>query len=476
MKPSTLYLHLQKQLKWGTESSEPLLNRLLRIANDYLRSPVGFIYVYDSEAESLIFHLGYNCHLEDVELSVLSLSGSASGQVVREQRTTDFPHIQTEGTYLCKDFARRHSLQRYFATPLLDSHYQVIGVLGLHPPSNLTITRRQKEHLVSVSRIMALALEALRAKEREAQVLHLSKLGNMLTTRGNLRTINMALDQVRESVGAEQVFYFESSSLEVEHVAKSPTAVPISRDQLWQLAQRSLETKLPTFEALDGIRVSPAMQVFLTACPVQVHSKPRGFLVFVNTFQGLRLPSIPSLSKDRGLIELVASLFEIFLENLLYLASFQEEEERRHALTLSLSHEFIIPVTGIAARVDKLKKKCAPFFDDKNRSSPPFVYFDDISHALEDLQELTTGILSLTEEACNFRPSHLYGPIILRVVDLLKHQAQRKKIEIVFDAQEFLDSFPKIFIDKTLITHVFYNVVKNAVKYSYRGTPIKLRA
>jgi signal transduction histidine kinase len=481
----TSQLNLSRLLISSLSSShepETLLRQLLRDTNEFLHSPVGFIYLLDADAQALTFQLGYNCELQDVEHSVLSVAQSASGEVISKKEPIEFDDIQQpQMAYLCKEFARRHNLTRYLAAPLMDSHFQVSGVLGLHPRLGRNMRSVERKELIGAARVIALAMEASRTREREQQVRRLAKLGNVLTASGNLRTILIALEQVRESVSVQAVYFFEEGRLETDFSATAASFPELSSLQVRRLAQRHFDTKLPVIKKIHrrqshaSTRESSLLEVFVIASTVGSSSKPRGYLVFVDTFDSISTPRMPALSKDTKLIEIVSHLFGIFLENLEYLESLRAEENRREALTLSLAHEFLIPITGLTSRITKLKEVCLPQFALRDRAQPPAVYFDDINGALEDLRELTTGILSLTEQQCNYQPTFLYK-VLLQVYDMLKEQAFRRRLEIEFKRQEFLASIPQLSVDRALVTHVIYNVLKNAIKYSFRRTCIRIRA
>jgi signal transduction histidine kinase len=466
----------------SSEDPEALLGRLMHDTNAYVGSHVGFIYLLDSEARSLTFQLGYNCDLQDVEHSVLSVEQSASGTVISRKEVVEFDDIQEpKQPYLCKEFARRNHLTSYLAAPLMDSHYQVMGVLGLHPNLGRSLRTSEREEVVGAARVIALAMEASRTREREQQVRRLARLGNMLTAGGDLRTVFIALEQIRTSVSVEAVYFFAADRPETEFIARGDSFPEIGSIHVRRLAQKYLDTHLPVIRQLPGKAPSSssdyrsAVQVFVIASSVRCNDEVKGLLVFVDTFKPLPTRRMPALSKDGELIEVVSYLFGIFLENLDYLQSLHIEEQRREALTLSLAHEFLIPITGLASRIDRLKEVCLPHFPIRERSQPPALYFDDVSGALEDLRELTTGILSLTERQCSFKPVYLFK-ILVQVYDILKDQASRRHLTVHFSKQEFLSCVPQLQLDRALITHVFYNVLKNAIKYSFKRTPIEVKA
>ena len=91
----------------------------------------------------------------------------------------------------------------------------------------------------------------------------------------------------------------------------------------------------------------------------------------------------------------------------------------------------------------------------------------NLLHLLVDM--LATG--AEEEITYDFERDSMLSSLLARIVALVRPAAMNKNIQVFY---ERFDDLPKLYIDRRRIEIAFYNVLINAIKYSYKDTAIKI--
>jgi len=108
--------------------------------------------------------------------------------------------------------------------------------------------------------------------------------------------------------------------------------------------------------------------------------------------------------------------------------------------------------------------------------------YDKVKYEIEDLYNTSLRLLSVVDQAgqvvgAGFTPrkrkTTLEGDIMARLKAMLYDQAKQKEITIHFEG---FGDMPPVVVDPNLFEQVMFNLLVNAIKYSYRQTDIEIVA
>jgi two-component system sensor histidine kinase KdpD len=148
----------------------------------------------------------------------------------------------------------------------------------------------------------------------------------------------------------------------------------------------------------------------------------------------------------------------------------EESDRMKSALLSSVSHELRTPLVTIKAAVTSLRSGEVKW-DSEAR--------DDLLAALDEeadrLNSLVGDLLNMSRiEAGALKLQNQWNvlaDIVDAVVARLKSRTMGHLLEV-----DISEDLPLVWVDQTLIQHVFANLIDNSVKYSPPGTPITMRA
>ncbi len=157
------------------------------------------------------------------------------------------------------------------------------------------------------------------------------------------------------------------------------------------------------------------------------------------------------------------------------LTRIEESDSERLTFLSQLSHELLRPVTEIVNRnyynittanrnMDAYSKKM--FIDELQKNVDMCMMFKYIIDDVEFIYSLSKGNVQYNFEMVDFKR------VILDAVRLLEEEASFEK-KLSF--KTYLKKMPNmLFIDKSRMTQVVINLLKNAVHYSFRGSEITI--
>ena len=183
------------------------------------------------------------------------------------------------------------------------------------------------------------------------------------------------------------------------------------------------------------------------------------------------LEEVDAVDENAFDIKLLEKLSHI--ENLVIMERQRVITEKEHTIAfkqeaVSLAHEFLLPIQSITATAENL-------FDEAEDGSELKNLAEDILQQATKLYFIAENIRgSVLEESENkfeyeFREMDIY-PIIRDTIELFQKEAKRKNV-VISDPVVIGDiPVPSIEASEPHITRVFFNLIHNAVKYSYAGS------
>jgi signal transduction histidine kinase len=198
------------------------------------------------------------------------------------------------------------------------------------------------------------------------------------------------------------------------------------------------------------------------AYPVVVSRDYKGVFIFVNESQEILYVS-RSIKETKDFLDRVMEHLSTILR-------------RHHAQIVSrmffdrLSHEILTPVYVVRNRAEFLQKRFYELPDYLRRTK-----FNDLVQECNRLVVLTEGFSILDSSkrvTLNRRLTDICHEIVKPTVFLLRPEAQKKRIYIRYDEEIF--NIPRLSVDPDKVKQVFYNIITNAIKYSYPDTEISI--
>lgn len=150
----------------------------------------------------------------------------------------------------------------------------------------------------------------------------------------------------------------------------------------------------------------------------------------------------------------------------------QEITEAKTRFFTNISHEIRTPLTLIYSPIEKIVKN-------KNLDTDTFNSLNLVRKNIQRLLSLTNQLLQLRKiDLGILNPGYEKVSVILFINDILEYfenQALRKSIAIKFESVN-LKNDDVVWIDKEMMTTVFYNLLSNAFKYSKLKGEVKVIA
>ncbi|WP_395746108.1 ATP-binding protein [Prosthecobacter sp.] len=142
----------------------------------------------------------------------------------------------------------------------------------------------------------------------------------------------------------------------------------------------------------------------------------------------------------------------------------------KDAFIAQLSHELRTPLTPVLMTAGALQED--PALSDDVRQQLRMVERNVALEArliddLLDITRITHGKLSLRSEPCN---AHT---LLRNVVEIVQDEAEERGVRITLDLRATRPQLPG---DSTRLQQVFWNILRNAVKFSPRGTAVHIRS
>ena len=149
----------------------------------------------------------------------------------------------------------------------------------------------------------------------------------------------------------------------------------------------------------------------------------------------------------------------------------QQHLKRRSYLASEVAHDIKNPLTAIICSAEALELMIGESLAPTHRKSLRFIceYGDQLLRLLSDfidINRIQTGHIESKKDRV------LVGKTCEAVIGLLNSIAERKEIAIITTLSEFL---PEAWIDPAHLKQILFNLVHNAVKFSYANSEVYVR-
>lgn len=148
--------------------------------------------------------------------------------------------------------------------------------------------------------------------------------------------------------------------------------------------------------------------------------------------------------------------------------SLSELEEQRSSFLANVSHDLRTPMTSISGFIDGILDGTIP---PENRDH----YLNIVSVEIKRLSRLVRTLLDLSRIQCGERKFTMVNfdvsEMAMMILFSFENQIEAKKLEIEFDG----DEKTYVLADSDAIHQVLYNLIDNAVKFSYESGILRVR-
>ncbi len=146
-------------------------------------------------------------------------------------------------------------------------------------------------------------------------------------------------------------------------------------------------------------------------------------------------------------------------------------ENIRRDFVTNVSHELRTPVTSIKGFLETLKDGAVDDAENRERFLDIIIkHTDRLSAIIEDLLSLSR--IEQDSERGTIQLEHApIADVFDAVEKMCREKAEEKEVEITFESEPGL----KAHINRTLLEEALFNLVDNAIKYSGRGSTVKVR-
>lgn len=262
---------------------------------------------------------------------------------------------------------------------------------------------------------------------------------------------------------------FETVFLDGEPYRAYFTDFKIKNSTYVVLSLRPLMTVYITLKTIKmNIILAIPLTVFLTAflgvIMVKFTLKPvNNIIETVKQITEKNLSMRIKLPKTQDEIFKLAETFNKMIERV------EKAFENQKELIQGLSHQIKTPLTIIKGEIDISLKK--------NRSSDEYKQtLLSISQEIERIKDLVENLLMISRLE-NMESYNKNSVSILKCIEksisMLEKYVRIKNIKIIFEKKIDFDFF--VFFDEYMVIRGFYNIIENAIKYSFENSQIIIR-
>ena len=147
--------------------------------------------------------------------------------------------------------------------------------------------------------------------------------------------------------------------------------------------------------------------------------------------------------------------------------SLAELEEQRSTFLANVSHDLRTPMTSISGFIDGILDGTIP---PENRDH----YLNIVSVEIKRLSRLVRTLLDLSRIQCGERKFNMVNfdaaEMAMTILFSFEKQIDQKRLNVVFDCEDKM----YVLADSDAIHQVLYNLIDNAVKFSYEGGELRV--
>ena len=221
-------------------------------------------------------------------------------------------------------------------------------------------------------------------------------------------------------------------------------------------------------KSTEELNASPHKKELFTD---RAFTRPYELVLFIRNKDNIILGTLAWTLASSGLIILL--LIAAFIYFFRTVMAQKKLSEMKTDFINNMTHEFMTPVTNISLAIETLEKnKEQKRFADNDRIVE--VIASENAHLKENIDKvLQVAVLDKGSFALNPVPVNMHT-VLQRVARSFEIPVQQKKGQFIFELHA---GEPVIVADETHIINLFYNIIDNAVKYSYdEGLKITMRS
>jgi GAF domain-containing protein/nitrogen-specific signal transduction histidine kinase len=435
-----------------------IISRALELISRNVGVSRGSIMLRDTERGDLIVRAVLYDHADVRPANIpLRFEGSESlaGWVIQHQESVNIPDVLQDARWV-QEPGRADQVRSVAAVPLKTSDI-ALGVLVLSSPEVGYFTDSQMNLLGTIASVVAAAVS-------NAQ---------LYSYINDLASNNAALlaEQREETSKSAAVFRSVTEGVIVLDTDRQVTLFNPAAEQVLEIPAIEVLGRPLTAMGNHGAseverkRAQTILQGLLNGLR-QVEQSQRTYSTSVDLSdpnQVIAVNLAPVVGPDGQRYGDVAVLRDITREI--------EADQAKRQFVSDVSHELRTPLTAIKGYVDVLLLGGATGLSDDQVS-----YLNIIRNNTNRLKALIEDILEFErpddKRKLNFSPVEI--PAVLReVIQSLRLEYERKGMEVTLDAP---DTLPPVIADQKRLTQVVNNLFSNAVKYTFEGGKIQVRA
>jgi len=451
---------------------------------------------YESGKELVLRYLSF-VKPDKLIPTYLDLDNSLTGRAVKESKPFYYENVLNEKLYQTKEWAKKKGLKKLIVCPLFNSENLPVGALNLYPSDSFIVSDSFFKVLDTFVGSIELAIESYEMQEKLFtlnNVLSFYKKADRLSSDKQFFNKLIFSFTKQEIIGVEgaSIFLVDENSKKLVLAATTGVKEPwkigdkaynFGEGLTGQVAKRKESIIENNLEKAKNSRSDKVLEITKTVqktwigTPIfdKTTNELLGVIRCVNKIRSDRWPFSFFTILDQRILEFVSFItaqiilgFKILKSKEDALREQKTAYARQEEFIRSISHEINIPVNSILGRLQLLKDAFPKGYDAKSKTD---LWFDDIEAECFHIE-----MLSRTHSAAEpyFERVNIFKDIILRVKYVLERISKSKHIDIDYNYPS--KRVPSCLVDKTRLLQVMYNIVSNAIKYSFENTVIDINA
>jgi signal transduction histidine kinase len=418
---------------------------------------------------------------ESLDRLVLDCDSCLSGEVIKTKRPKVFTQIDVDDKFINPNFARLHDIDWFIGIPILDSNKNPLGVVSLAPfgkPEEFS-----QGALEALSRYIAPLANTIRLTSllNEESLLFAFDdfFQNMLDFQDQQASWDSLAILIRRQImcAACSIFLIEADgNLHLKGttgiIGNPPyEAVYYSTEQ--GLTGKAFTSGEPIIyyqedkERYEGTHISryreniPGKSKSIIMMPIMDKNNcPIGVIRCNNKEEALSQHIGRFTKEDKLHLQKISKIIANAHSRTLWLK--EKEKERERGMN-SMNHEILSPLDAITSHIEWMRYNFSQWKNPTDwEKDRVLLKLDDMEQNLK-LIDVVVTTLGRFDESIKFKTREVS---LLHLINtcrgFMQNEARRKQIDIIVDTIYVL----KIRCDELQLMRVFYNLLRNAVKYS----------
>jgi signal transduction histidine kinase len=448
------------------------------------------LWLYNELDDTCVIRSFYPAEIRQKKISFSSLDNrilycatSLSGHTIKSKRPTVFTQLDSKDKFSNPTFAKKHSLEWFVSVPILDSEKRPLGIVNIYPYGSHEDFDQEALNttLTYVSPIANIIRMAELLFEESLLFTYDTFFANMLEFQDQKASWDRFASLVKDQMRCEACSIFLASADDVLYlkgstgIAGNPPYTEVFYKPSEGLTGKAFQEAKPRIYYLElhgqhpdthnsklkEVLKTPGKRKSIIFVPIfDKADNPIGVIRCSNKEESpsrhvgrFNKEDILQLSKIAKVISNVHSKVSIFKER---------ERERERNLN-SLHHEILSPIDGILAHIEWMERVFErPGSADQWNLDRIRLKFSDMKQSGKLIDMLVTTMGRFNENMQLKYQDFSVVDILKTCITYLVNEARRKNVQVVLD---YL-GLPKIKGDRLQLMRVFYNLLRNALKYS----------